>query len=807
LVKACGRPVKAIAVDAVSKNQGSGVYVGNAGFSSLGGFSLGGGLGTGSSYVGGPVGGEGSVGSGVVGVIKVPPMPEYVPTAEERLEEELNPEKKPDQIPLPPAEEGQRWELRENYTLRMSEIRDDAFKGISFSPELKTEDGRSLKLMPGRRVYITVERGENAPDCEVRVVWIGEDGKEVGNAELGSQQWSELKGTVRKLEINRVARQGAVRFRVDIRPKDGKELKKGDVKVGAKTDVQESVPADKKEEKKEQKKQGGEEGAMLLVPAEAGGALVAHLDVAVPEVVDDVFVGFDGGAALQQIPWAEAMLMSLGAVLSAEELTSRRTQKKQDGTPRLQFNWAANTRAAAVWLALFGFALLGAWGLDGQWMAKALVVFFGFGAAVYGLRSAGGISKLYMMLLGSLSRRLGVELKENRDLKESITKQFAGLNRYVNFSELKGSEFAYTEPNGIDARGRKTYGSVVFASWLVRDVQWQGQGIRTPILLFLQVINRILRLMILPHVLAQEELRVAQFDRLEERAREGRAEAGTLSEFFRGVYTNPLISLAHALPHLISMAFDLVTGGMLSERNSSNSVRRSMTARLLSWDSWDKELEVRAVPAALVSVLPSESVPYVQVGPAVAGDQAALISAQISYTNNNGQAVTVQMGNESSASPTLLASLNQARNADASLRRTPGGDVKAIDLTQSGLLLNGGIEIDLNAGSTSGRPVEQRVIVVRDVDGTVDGQGQLRVEESAWTGDYDPVVLSNLAVDTVFVELEVRPDSQSSSASARDFQYIKVPQSEIGGFTSGGGGGGSIGGTSRRRRRDDRRKG
>jgi hypothetical protein len=110
------------------------------------------------------------------------------PSAEERLEEELNPEKKPDQIPLPPAEEGQRWELRENYTLRMSEIRDDAFKGISFSPELKTEDGRSLKLMPGRRVYITVERGENAPDCEVRVVWIGEDGKEVGNAELGSQQ-------------------------------------------------------------------------------------------------------------------------------------------------------------------------------------------------------------------------------------------------------------------------------------------------------------------------------------------------------------------------------------------------------------------------------------------------------------------------------------------------------------------------------------------------------------------------------------------------------------------------------------------
>ncbi|MCK5243396.1 hypothetical protein KAR34_13185 [bacterium] len=193
-----------------------------------------------------------------------------------------------------------------------------------------------------------------------------------------------------------------------------------------------------------------------------------------------------------------------------------------------RFDLNTNRWATLGWSALFVITVFAFGGLDAGWFAQIWMAIFGTGAVVYNSRwLPGWVAVNYARILraGSVSKYL----IDNEDFKNRISLQF---DRPVDFTKLIETDqcFAKTEEDKI-----------FFAQWLVQDIAWQlgTTWFQRAYLGSLQTINLFLRALLLPHVVAQERMRVAG-----------------LTD--RSIYLNPILPLVYYLSelgHLASLRF------------------------------------------------------------------------------------------------------------------------------------------------------------------------------------------------------------------------------------------------------------
>ncbi|MBN1594435.1 rhomboid family intramembrane serine protease [candidate division FCPU426 bacterium] len=194
------------------------------------------------------------------------------------------------------------------------------------------------------------------------------------------------------------------------------------------------------------------------------------------------------------------------------------SQTKPDKEQR--FDLVPNLLAFMGWGIILLSGLLPALAGNAHWFAYLWSGLFGTGTLLFGVRSFSALAGL--VLAKGARALLGDEyFRDNRKVQWRISARF---DRPVDFSSL----------GGIDRRLAKTERDKVYiASWLVRDIHWRAAsqpGKRT-LLAALQALNIFLRSLLLPHVLAQEQLRVR-----------GKTDPA--------IYLNPILPLAYYLSEL-----------------------------------------------------------------------------------------------------------------------------------------------------------------------------------------------------------------------------------------------------------------
>ncbi|MCD4812503.1 ATP-binding protein [bacterium] len=196
-----------------------------------------------------------------------------------------------------------------------------------------------------------------------------------------------------------------------------------------------------------------------------------------------------------------------------------------------RFDLMTNILAFTGWTALtLGYAALLLQG-NGGWFAQGWLAIFSTGVLLFGTRSISGLLGAEVINLSRRFIRPG-RLVVNQLLQEQISLQF---DRQVDFEML----------DQIDRRfAQTTSDTVYFAKWLVQDINWRSAPTRMQQigLAALQGVNRLLRMLLLPHVLAQEQMRVA-----------GKSD--------RAIYLNPFMPLYYYFAQILEsfrvMAFKL----------------------------------------------------------------------------------------------------------------------------------------------------------------------------------------------------------------------------------------------------------